>query len=643
LKSLIKFLPALFLVYVKVLSAQTNALEIQTFLDSNITRNFIYTNFDNNLLSANFLSKLNFTGRKKKVNFFLKNYYSSSVTKLNEKLFRDFDNVKTGVGYYAAENLNLSVNYLGTVFSDDKTFKLDGTSSSMFYASASYDGNVGDASVYSFVNAGYKLEDQLGEKNRGPAFAGEFNIYNLNISDYIIDGQLKLGYENLDPRKNSWVSSRVYFDKSFQDNLAKNEFEGVFSRTKKGYYFPADMNSIIQYGINNNVENRTEYIIKGFDRFDYTISKSVDFYLTLNPIYHDVQKINQYLPVLVSAAPSIYDTDIQDFSINGDAALRFNLKKLAFQIKTSYTERDQRNLLVNPSRINKNFVDQIQKLEAGKDNHSSLFKLSGDASYDVTLSNRFDAAGSASILRYDTPGGQNFDSRDELNFLMYLSHRYNNLKNLELITSVDLNLYHTVYVFAEKSANNNWNRVLRFTSRSQFTPVSWIRNLGQFSILANYTVYDFEDIISTVKSYSYRQLNIKDSLIVSPFTHFGFDIYGEVKLYERGELNWREFSQRPINYFEDKIINSELNYFFNKFTTISGGYRFFQQTRYNYNSGIKVFDTFLRTSGPFVRLSVYWKNNSRIDLITSYDYYKYGDSTPSSSNSSTYINVLWNF
>ncbi len=244
---------------------------------------------------------------------------------------------------------------------------------------------------------------------------------------------------------------------------------------------------------------------------------------------------------MVSSEPSIYDTDIRDFSVNTEAALRFNFEKLSYQLKASYTARDQQNILVNPNRINQNFVDQIQRLEATKNNQSSLFKLSGDGAYDVSLSNRIDASVNASILKYDTPSEENFDDRDELNLLFYLAHRYNNLKNLEITTSVDLSMYHTVYIFGEKSANNNWNRVLRLTSRSMFTPASWIRNLGQFSVLANYTVYDFEDIISSVKSYSFRQMNIKDSLIVNPSTHFGADIYGEVKLYERGELNWSQF------------------------------------------------------------------------------------------------------
>jgi hypothetical protein len=257
--------------------------------------------------------------------------------------------------------------------------------------------------------------------------------------------------------------------------------------------------------------------------------------------------------------------------------------------------------------------------------------------------NRLELLTNASIVKYDTPSEENFDDRDELGYIIYLGHRFNNLRNLVITTSVDLNLYHTVYILAQKSSNNNWNRILRFTSKSFFTPSDNFRNVGTFSVLANYTVYDFEDIVSTIQSYSFRQVNLKDSAIVNLTRHFGIDVYGELKLYERGELNWSEFSQRPINYFEDKIINSELNYFFNKFIILSAGYKFFEQRRYNYIDGERVFDTYVRTSGPFARLRVQWKNNSRVEVLGSYDYYKYGDQTPSTQNSNIYINAILNF
>ncbi len=623
--------------------AQSDFTDVQTFIDSNITRNFLFTNFDNNRNTAALISRFNYYNKFKRFNVFLKNYYSSSVTKLNENLFRDFDNVKVTGGYSVSKSLNISANYFAQFFSDDRTFKLNGSSTNMFYLSSLYDNVINGTQVYSTVNAGYKVESQFDELNKGPSVSGEFSIYNLNLSDFIVDGQLKLGYETIDPRKKSLLYSRVYFVKPFDNNLASNEFDGTFSRVRKDFYFPADNISIQQFGIKNNIEKRTENIFKFYNRFDYTISNSVALVFNVNPDYRRVTKENTYIPTTVNTQPSIYDTDIQELSFAGDVALNFQLPKVDYQVKAYYRERDEKHFLINSSRVSPNFVKILEDNEATKNNHSSIFKLNSNLYYNINLMNRVELTGSASILKYDTQSDINYDDRDELGFLVYFAHRFNNLKNLVLISSFDVNLYHTVYIFSQKSSNNNWNRVIRFTSKSFFEPSDKFRNIGTFSVLANYTVYDFQDIISTVKSYSFRQLNLKDSLIIRFAEYFGTDIYGEVKLYERGELNWSEFTQRPVNYFEDKIINSELNYFFNKFITFSGGYRWFEQRRFNYINGERVFDNYVRTTGPFVRIKAEWKRNSMIELIGSYDYYRYGDGSPGSDNGNIYLNASLNF
>jgi hypothetical protein len=626
-----------------IIFAQSDFTDIQTFIDSNITRNFLYTNFDNSRNAARYFSKLNYYTAYKKWDFFVKNYYSSSVTKLSENLYRDYDNIKTGVGYNLTEDINISANYNGQFYSDDRSFQLRGSSSNMAYLSSVYDGLYKGSQVYSMLNAGYKVESQFEETDKGPSVSGEFSIYNLALSDFLVDGQLKLGYETIDPRKKSLIYSNLFFERSFNNNLARNEFDGVFSRIRKDFYFPADANTIQQYGVNNNIEKRIESIFKFFDRFDYSISQNAAIVVTLNPNYRKITKENTYIPFAPTLQPTIYDTDIQEFSISGDAALNLQFEKIDYQLKAYFRERDEKHFLLNPSRIGGNFVKIIEDREAAKNNHSSIFKLSSNLFYNINLMNRVELSGSASIFKFDTQSEANYDDRDEVGFLIYLGHRFNNLRNLILTTSVDLNLYHTVYIFSQKSSNNNWNRVLRFTSKSFFTPTDWFRNIGTFSVLANYTVYDFQDIVSTVKSYSFRQMNLKDSLIVNFTEHIGTDIYAELKLYERGELNWSEFTQRPINYYEDKIINSELNYFFNKFITLSAGYKYFEQRRFNYVNGERVFDTFVRTSGPFAALKIYWRRNSIVEILGSYDYYKYGDGTEPTENSNLTINVSWNF
>ncbi|HMT12486.1 MAG TPA: hypothetical protein PKA39_12795, partial [Ignavibacteria bacterium] len=129
----------LFFILTGMLFAQNDFTDIQTFIDSNITRSFVNTYFDNNRNTAALISRVNVHRKANRFNFFLKNYYSSSVTKLNRNLYRDFDNIKLTGGYDVTDKINVSVNYLGQFFSDDKTFQLKGSSSNMGYVSGIYD------------------------------------------------------------------------------------------------------------------------------------------------------------------------------------------------------------------------------------------------------------------------------------------------------------------------------------------------------------------------------------------------------------------------------------------------------------------------------------------------------------------------
>jgi hypothetical protein len=625
------------------LLSQTDFTDVQTFIDSNITTDFFYTTFDNNRNGASLISRLNYYKKIDKINYFLKNYYFSSVTRLNRNFYRDFDNIRGGAGYDVSPGINISANYAGQFFSDQRTFQLNATSTNRAYLSTLYEGMIGGTRLHSMLDAGYKVETQYDEIDRGPSVSGDFSIYNLSISDFLVDGQLALGYEALNPRKNSLIYSRLFFERPFNNALAGNEFDGIYSRIRKDFYFPSDPITRLQYGVNNNIQTRIESIYKFLDRFDYTISDNTAFVLSLNPNYKRVTIQNAYMPLAPTLQPSIYDTDIQELSVSGDAALNFQFDELNFQLKAFYLERDEKHSLLNSYRIAPNFVGIIEDNEATKNNHSTLVRLNSNFYYDVNLRSRFELSASVSLLTYDTQSEENYDDRDELGYLVYLAYRFNNLSNLILVTSVDLNLYHTVYIFQQKSSNNNWNRVIRFTSKGFFEPTNWLRNVSAFSILANYTVYDFQDIVSDVKSYSFRQLDLKDSLIVRFSRHFGASIFAEMKIYERGELNWSSFTERPINYFEDKIIAPKLSYFFNRFITLSAGYRVFDQSRFNYVNGNREFDNYVKTYGPFTSLNVEWQANSNIEILGSYDYYKYGKGSPGSENINLYINANWNF
>jgi hypothetical protein len=71
-----------------------------------------------------------------------------------------------------------------------------------------------------------------------------------------------------------------------------------------------------------------------------------------------------------------------------------------------------------------------------------------------------------------------------------------------------------------------------------------------------------------------------------------------VKLYERGQLSWREFKERPVNYFDDRTYWGQFRYTPKANLTVAVGFRYFSLTRFRYDVRERVFDNRLVNYGP---------------------------------------------
>jgi len=169
---------------------------------------------------------------------------------------------------------------------------------------------------------------------------------------------------------------------------------------------------------------------------------------------------------------------------------------------------------------------------------------------------------------------------------------------LDLDLLVDGTYGHLVYLLEERSANNNVNRVLRFAPRVIYRPAEGISSANTFEVLANYTVYDFEEEASLVRSFSYRQFAWLDSTSVDLTHRVGLDFFAYFKLYERGRLNWDDFQERTENSFVDRTLAAQLRFSPSPGTLLAAGIRSFSQSRYDYVSSGKRRAATLHSIGP---------------------------------------------
>jgi hypothetical protein len=236
--------------------------------------------------------------------------------------------------------------------------------------------------------------------------------------------------------------------------------------------------------------------------------------------------------------------------------------------------------------------------EQTKDNLARRIVLAGSFAFPLSFTDRCYVEASANMLRYDTPSDDNLEDRDELLIAMSVStsHRVNRF--LEVGLRLDGTLSHLVYLLKERSANNNINRVLRLAPTTVIRPASWCTSFNTFEVLANYTVYDFEEQATLARSFSYRQFGWLDSTAIDFTRRIGMDIFSYIKTYERGLFRWKEFTERPENSFIDRTFAAQLRFAPGPSVTFAVGVKYFSQSRYVYVPAAKQLDSFISSVGP---------------------------------------------
>lgn len=615
------------------------AQTIQNIPDSVYTDNFLRTNLFSDINLANLNSVANYNSSFGKFSLSIGNYYMSNVSKLDQNFFRDYNNFRFLINYNLKDNLKSGIGFQNKFLTDDKNIETNKNNSSYYFANfdLSLNQNV-------FVNSklGFKTEDQIGEYNTGFSGVLTGTADNYMIKDYMSSGNLILFYENLNSKKNHNYELSAEIFKRFTRE-ADNTGKIRYYNQRNDFYFPATASVINQYNVKNNIEKRTENYFYAGDYLNYSFTDNLLFSLEGSYVNRDVTKEYKYRSSSSNILfENVYDTRILEDNLDLSGTLSYSLRNLNSRFRFLYNERSENHSLINTESLTPSQILELAKAEKNKNNNSRRTSLTLGLQYMLSNTQSFGFDGSSSMLRYDTDFELNYDDRDEAENIASVYHRYNNLINFDLLTKFDIIKSKLSYIFSQRSANNYKNNIYRLTSQSIFSPSKNITTKNSFQVLANYTIYDFEDIISQVQSFSYRQLSIKDSTSFYFTNRIYLEFNGELKFYEQGQFNNRNFSVKPIAYFEEKFFNPQINFNLNGFIRIGAGYKYFIQDRYQYENAVKQITGTFRTFGPLGEIYVYLNKNSVIHMKAGLDFIKY--SVPENDNSALYLqlNILWN-
>lgn len=499
------------------------------------------------------------------------------------------------------DELSTKAQWSSLIYSDNKAVGLSTASINSILGGVEY---MPDPFFTISPMVGHRWDNQIDVRDRGLSYLVAAQTNNINLDGYQIAGRAQFQQDRLDPRMLEQHFVHAGAEKVFLGRT-RDSIEIGFNRNRREFY-------TVSAGA---LESRKENIFSFTNLLDYEIGSRFVTSLFVNVYSRTLDK--EYRAVNGAAqSPAQFNTSIDEFRLDAfiQGAFRDYENDVALSARLAHSERNEEHFVTSPTTgfeddttFNPLTERQAQEQEHTKDNLSRRTSLAGNVEFPFSRSDRLQFSGAASILRYDTPADSNFEDRDELLVALSLSTFHRISPSLEVELTLEGTLSHIVYVFSQKSQNNNINRVLRFSPRTLFRPFPQFVTMNAFEVLANYTVYDFEALTTQVQSFSYRQFGWMDSSSLNLTGRLGLDFLLYLKLYDRGQLNWGAFTERRENSFVDKTYAVQARFAPDEGSLVAVGLRYFSQSRYTYTGGTRKLDSFLRSVGPTCLIA--WRVN----------------------------------
>lgn len=449
--------------------------------------------------------------------------------------------------------------------------------------------------------AGYEIDAQQDELDRGFSYQANAQADDVRLEEF--RGSLKGQWSQslLTRRRPESANLDVSLVRDFGAE-GRNLILFSYDQLRREFYTAADPDVKRVYGAADNIFRRDAVTYEVSDQLEYQASDRMQLQFRAGLLNRIIDRGLKY-KVLTGNSNPLLDTRIQETQLNGEVASVYQPAYwLGIRVNLLYREREERHQVTEGGDVPISLYERQQRSERRLENIARRTSLSSEVRSLISESDQLNFDGSASILRYDTPDSTNVDERDELLITGGLQeiHQFNN--HLSVSLAADITLSHLVYLKSAQSANNNWNRVIRFSPAVVYAPVEGFRTVNQAEVLGNYTVYDFEDQGALTRSFSFRQASWLDSTSVQLSQLLRASFVGEIRVYERGILTWAGFKELPQDYFVERTYWPRLTYRTPYGLSLGVGFRYFSQDRYKYQNTIRTFVHQLESSGPTVAL-----------------------------------------
>ncbi|MEN6511025.1 MAG: hypothetical protein ABFD00_04240 [Chloroherpetonaceae bacterium] len=569
--------------------------------------NYFLTNFNkqyNTYLLGN-LSHIDFQTKFGRFN--INQNYQGTFLKLLDRSFRDDEDWSFAYSHNIFDKFSLNLNQNWLFTSDSRDIGMNQLSRLNGLLGISYTPNFNSQVQFLY---GFENNNQLNLQSTGNVL--NFSAYqkDYNFQDFLLNSDISFNYLNLNlGRKNQDINAHLRFERYFEDstNLYMN------------FAYKKLQTNLLAYSGNDSIqpiEKRVENTFASNMFIQYQVIEP----LMLGIIFdYNLINVNRDFHQPVAGIPySAFYRDISQSNLNFQLFSKLYIGNFSESIYFKVNTINEKNNLSNKFSQNIPELTQYQNFESQRDYNDSRVNLFSQSTYKFSDNSILSGIYSISLNQYNTPSKDNYDDRDEQNQIINLQyfHKFSQILNFNL--EFENTTTHYVYILSQRSALNNWNRIYRLTPRIDYNG-EILEFHPQFEVLANYTAYDYELNLSSLKSFSFRQLSYKDSINYKLTKSVNIKSNVNIKYSERGVLYWKEFAETPQNAISEYFLRVILEKNYNNLH-IGSGIRYYNSSQRRMGANPAEFDFKFVSTAPEVVIDYKLDNRWSVSLSGWYEF-----------------------
>ena len=578
-------------------------------LRSSKNENFLSYGFDRKNNIFNFFENIDATVNLSFADVLFKNSYNGIAINSVSNSFRE-ENISTlTVSSNIYDDLFLRINQNWLYNSDSKSIGINKLSRLNLIPALSW---IYLNKSYLEFGYGYEYNEQIGVKSKGNVIYFKNKLDSYKSQDLIFNSNIDYSKISLsDNRNNSDVLiDAEVFNKYLNDNLLS--FKAEYKNNNRAF-----VNNLpnTNYLIENRIDNKFNSIFN----INYNISPN---FIINSIIEYKTQNIERSFN---SSDPNIANSFIYrklkltDYNFELALTQKSILINHTFNIR--YETNDERYDIKSKFNIDESEENRLRTIEQQNNISSSKIKILYNSSIFISKSDTINFSYLASLLKYNTPSKDNSDDHDEFTNIVNLLYTHSFTKQFQLLLNTEFQQFHIVYLLSDKSYQNNWFRSLSFSPQIKLK-FPYLSISPKMEVLANYTVYDFEELLKNISTYSFRQISFKDSSVIKLTKKYDLLITSLYRYNERGILYWKTFKELPQNANKEQLFRFLIKYNIIDENSLALGIRIydFEQKALSVTKSSNSFENIQKSIGPEIQISFNFSDYGKFYLSGWYEF-----------------------